>query len=103
MTTRNISRMAILFLLLSCAAAHAEGVAPAGGHWLEHSAGFFVSRPDIRLSTDNAGRLSAKADLTPGIYALARENNWPLRELSRDVRTLETVFNQLATTEAEEA
>jgi ABC-2 type transport system ATP-binding protein len=45
----------------------------------------------------------AKADLTPGIYALARENNWPLRELSRDVRTLETVFNQLATTEAEEA
>ncbi len=37
-------------------------------------------------------------DLTPAIYALVRENNWPLRELRRDVRTLETVFNELATT-----
>ena len=46
---------------------------------------------------------TAKADLTPAVYALARENNWPLRELRRDVRTLETVFNQLATTVAEEA
>ena len=44
---------------------------------------------------------TAKADLTPAVYALARERNWPLRELRRDVRTLETVFNQLATTEAE--
>ena len=45
---------------------------------------------------------TAKADLTPAVYALARENNWPLRELRRDVRTLETVFNQLATTVATE-
>ena len=45
---------------------------------------------------------TAKADLTPAVYALARENNWPLRELRRDVRTLETVFNQLATTAATE-
>lgn len=44
---------------------------------------------------------AANADLTPAVYALAREHNWPLRELRRDVRTLETVFNQLATTEAE--
>ena len=44
---------------------------------------------------------TAKADLTPAVYALARDNSWPLRELRRDVRTLETVFNQLATTEAE--
>ena len=43
---------------------------------------------------------AAKADLTPAVYALARDHNWPLRELRRDVRTLETVFNQLATTEA---
>jgi energy-coupling factor transporter ATP-binding protein EcfA2 len=28
---------------------------------------------------------------------LAREHDWPLRELRRDVRTLETVFNELAT------
>ncbi len=42
---------------------------------------------------------AAKADLTPSVYALARDNAWPLRELRRDVRTLEAVFNQLATTE----
>ena len=36
-------------------------------------------------------------DLRPAIYDLAREKNWPLRELRRDVRTLETVFNELAT------
>jgi ABC-2 type transport system ATP-binding protein len=36
-------------------------------------------------------------DLCPAIYDLARQENWPLRELRRDVRTLETVFNELAT------
>ncbi len=37
------------------------------------------------------------ANLCPTIYDLAREGGWPLRELRRDVRTLETVFNELAT------
>jgi ABC-2 type transport system ATP-binding protein len=41
--------------------------------------------------------------LTPSIYALAREQQWPLRELRRDVRTLETVFNDLARAPEEEA
>jgi ABC-2 type transport system ATP-binding protein len=36
-------------------------------------------------------------DLRPDLYQLAREKNWPLRELRRDARTLETVFNELAT------
>jgi ABC-2 type transport system ATP-binding protein len=36
------------------------------------------------------------ADLRPAIYELASQSNWPLRELRRDVRTLETVFNELA-------
>jgi gliding motility-associated transport system ATP-binding protein len=36
-------------------------------------------------------------DLCPAIYDLARSGDWPLRELRRDARTLETVFNQLAT------
>ena len=40
------------------------------------------------------------ADLCPKIYDLVRGQNWPLRELRRDVRTLESVFNQLATTTA---
>ena len=35
-------------------------------------------------------------DLCPLIYSLANEQNWPLRELRRDVRTLEAVFNELA-------
>ena len=37
------------------------------------------------------------ADLCPAIYNLARQQNWPVRELRPDARTLETVFNQLAT------
>lgn len=37
-----------------------------------------------------------KVDLCPAVYDLARRQNWPLRELRRDVRTLESVFNQLA-------
>jgi ABC-2 type transport system ATP-binding protein len=36
-------------------------------------------------------------DLCPAIYDLAREHDWPVRELRQDVRTLETVFNELAT------
>jgi ABC-2 type transport system ATP-binding protein len=36
-------------------------------------------------------------DLCPAIFQLAREQNWPVRELRRDVRTLEMVFNELAT------
>ena len=39
-----------------------------------------------------------RIDLRPAIYDLARERAWPLQELRRDVRTLETVFNELATT-----
>ena len=35
-------------------------------------------------------------DLCPIIYDLARKHGWPVRELRPDVRTLETVFNQLA-------
>ena len=37
------------------------------------------------------------ADLCPTVYDLARQQGWPLRELRRDVRTLESVFNELAT------
>lgn len=38
-----------------------------------------------------------EVDLCPAVYELARSENWPVRELRRDVRTLESVFNQLAT------
>ena len=44
------------------------------------------------------GHEDREFDLCPAIYDLAREEGWPLRELRRDVRTLETVFNELATT-----
>jgi ABC-2 type transport system ATP-binding protein len=43
------------------------------------------------------GKPQAGDGLTPAIYAVAREQNWPVRELRRDVQTLETVFNKLAT------
>lgn len=42
------------------------------------------------------GRDADGADLCPALYNLAREEGWRLRELRRDVRTLETVFNELA-------
>jgi ABC-2 type transport system ATP-binding protein len=38
-----------------------------------------------------------EADICPAIYNLARQENWPVRELRPDAKTLETVFNQLAT------
>ena len=34
-------------------------------------------------------------DLCPAIYDLARTHAWPVRELRRDVKTLESVFNSL--------
>jgi ABC-2 type transport system ATP-binding protein len=40
---------------------------------------------------------SPSLDLRPPIYDLAREKEWPLTELRHDVRTLEAVFNELAT------
>jgi len=52
--------------------------------------------PSYRVST-LPGAASA-GDLCPAIYELARGNGWPLRELRRDSRTLESVFNELATT-----
>ncbi len=46
---------------------------------------------------------AGEADLCPALYDLARREDWPLRELRRDVRTLESVFNELATTAEVEA
>ncbi|MGC9520674.1 MAG: ABC transporter ATP-binding protein [Anaerolineae bacterium] len=42
------------------------------------------------------GKPALSDNLTPAIYELAREQAWPVRELRRDIRTLETVFNELA-------
>jgi ABC-2 type transport system ATP-binding protein len=42
-------------------------------------------------------RLADSPDLRPAIYALARDRDWPVKELRRDVRTLEAVFNELVT------
>lgn len=41
-------------------------------------------------------------DLCPAIYDLARNEGWPVRELRPDARTLETVFNELATAGAKD-
>ncbi len=45
-----------------------------------------------------AWRISGSSDITPTIFELARQHNWALRELRRDTVTLESFFNQLATT-----
>lgn len=59
-----------------------------------------ISRVQRMRSVDDypAYRILSSADITPRIYALARERSWLLRELRRDTVTLETFFNQLATT-----
>ena len=44
------------------------------------------------------GSVAPPPDLRPAVYALARQSGWSLKELRRDVRTLEAVFNELATT-----
>jgi ABC-2 type transport system ATP-binding protein len=36
-------------------------------------------------------------DLRPAIYDLARHNEWPVKELRRQVCNLEAVFNELVT------
>jgi len=43
--------------------------------------------------TDGPGEI----DLRPAVFELARDKGWPVKELRRDVRTLETVFNELVT------
>jgi ABC-2 type transport system ATP-binding protein len=54
--------------------------------------------PDGHPAYRVLGKSTDGVDLCPAIYDLARQGDWPLRELRRDVRTLETVFNELATT-----
>jgi ABC-2 type transport system ATP-binding protein len=56
-----------------------------------------IHRPDGHPAYRVLGREAQGADLCPAIYDLAREEGWSLRELRPDVRTLETVFNELAT------
>ncbi len=61
-----------------------------------------VRRVEVTSSPDGPTyrvRVSDGQDLRPAIYALARDQGWPLKELRRDVRTLETVFNELVTAE----
>lgn len=41
----------------------------------------------------------SEADLCPALFDLAQQHSWPVRELRRDVQTLESVFNRLATAE----
>lgn len=59
-----------------------------------------VSQVQPTRSSDDypAYRIVSSADITPRIYAIARDKNWLLRELRRDTVTLEIFFNQLATT-----
>jgi ABC-2 type transport system ATP-binding protein len=44
-----------------------------------------------------AYHIRAEQDIFPAIFNLARQHNWPLRELKPATITLENVFNQLAT------
>jgi len=73
---------------------HLEGVEPAlrglGGVQQVSSPETVNEHAVYRVSAEN------DLDLCPAIYQLASQHEWPLRELRRDVQTLETVFNKLA-------
>jgi ABC-2 type transport system ATP-binding protein len=43
-----------------------------------------------------AYHITSSLDIAPRIYNLAREHDLPVREIRRDMQTLESVFNQLA-------
>ena len=45
-----------------------------------------------------AYRITSSADITPTIYRIARDKDWAVREIRRDNVTLESFFNQMATT-----
>lgn len=51
--------------------------------------------PTLRIHS----QANCRADLCPLIYDLARHEEWPLRELRTETRSLEAVFNELATRE----
>lgn len=57
----------------------------------------YLETPEGYASYRVLGRRRGQKDICPAIYDLAREQGWELRELRRDVRTLESVFNDLAT------
>jgi len=66
--------------------------------------GYLTALPGVQMveshpTADGAGywiQGASDVDLRPAVYKLAREAGWPVKELRRDVRTLETVFNELA-------
>jgi ABC-2 type transport system ATP-binding protein len=59
----------------------------------------------IPTSEGAAYRITAdgNADLRPAVYNLARDREWPLKELRHDVQTLEAVFNELVTAGGQQA
>lgn len=59
-----------------------------------------IARVQSTQSVDGypAWRISGSSEFTPAIFELAQRHNWALRELRRDAVTLESFFNQLATT-----
>lgn len=61
-------------------------------------AGIAQVQPTQSVDGYPAWRISGSSDITPVIFELARQHNWALRELRRDTVTLESFFNQLATT-----
>jgi len=55
------------------------------------------TKRESRFPTYRIRGKDSSADLCPLIFDMARERDWPVRELRQDIRTLESVFNELAT------
>jgi ABC-2 type transport system ATP-binding protein len=73
-----------------------EDVAGVDGHLSDLEAVHGVEAYQTRDGYP-AYRIASEADIATFVYDVAREQNWPLRELRREVVTLESIFSQLAT------
>jgi ABC-2 type transport system ATP-binding protein len=65
-----------------------------------------IQAVEALFTSDGTGyRITAArgVDLRPAIYDLARDSEWPLKELRHEVQTLESVFNELATAGGQQA
>lgn len=71
-----------------------QGVVQVDPMEMESAGGLGEERP---FPTYRVIGRDGNVDLCPKIYDRARREGWPVRELRQDVRTLESVFNELVT------
>lgn len=87
--------------LSATATAHVTVTKNGKGDEILNILGRMTGVEKAKISNETADRLSfavtgqSTRDLCPDIFKLAKERDWPLCELRKEIRTLEAVFNEL--------